>query len=134
MTSPTGETNKSSLDKCSLPPYKELWQPDLYDDVMLELPPPTATPTEVADFLVRRLVSNDMPIERARCIASKWTVGTGKELREYLAVLYLEVFGKEDGWALYLAVYKAIHNENSKDFWFRHRVREYYSPADNGKS
>jgi len=78
MTSPTGETNKRSLDKCSLPPYKEPWQPDLYDDVMLALPPPTATPTEVADFLVRRLVANDMPIERARCIASNGQWGLAK--------------------------------------------------------
>jgi hypothetical protein len=114
------------LNDCSLPPYEELKQTDCYDILSLDVPPPTATSTEVADFLVRLLVSTDIPINRARDIASRWTSGSGKELREYLPVLYLEVFGKEDGWALYLAVHQAIHKEKSMDFWYRNKIREYH--------
>jgi hypothetical protein len=134
MAPSIAETNKISLDECSLPPYEELKQTDCYDILSLDLPPPTATSKEVADFLVRLLVSTDIPINRARDIASKWTSGSGEELREYQPVLYLEVFGKEDGWALYLAVYQAIHKEKSRDFWYRHNIREYHSPAHGGKS
>lgn len=134
MAPSSAEINKSSLDECSLPLYEELKQTGCYDILSLDLPLPTATSTEVADFLVRLLVTTDIPIDRARDIASKWTSGSGKELREYKAELYLEVFGKEDGWALYLAVYQAIHKEKSKNFWYRHHNRKHYSPAGSGKS
>jgi hypothetical protein len=135
MASPTAETmytpyplvHKGSLDKYRVPLHEKLQQIDRrHGNAFPELPPPTATPAEVADFLVRLLVvATEMPIDRARRIASRWTLGSGKELRDYPAMLYLDVFGKEYGWITYPAVKRAIHKENNKDFWYRSRLRKY---------
>jgi hypothetical protein len=94
------------------------------------LPPSWAPPTEVTCFLVCLLVTNDVPVDRAKRIANKWTLGSGKELRDYPAVMYLQVLGNEDAWVTYLAVQQAVHKYKSRNFWYRHRIRKYHSPAD----
>lgn len=97
------------------------------------MPSPWAAPTEVADFLVRLLLANNVPIERATHIAAKWTLGSGKELRDYPAVMYLDVFGNEDAWVTYPAVQQIVHEEKSEDFWYRNRTSKYHSQADGGR-
>jgi hypothetical protein len=103
--------------------------PPLYQKLKPILPPPWAAPTEVADFLVRLLVANNVPVDRATCIAAKWTLGSGKELRDYPAVMYLDIFEKEDAWATYPAVQQAVHDEKSKDFWYRNEKSKHHKPG-----
>jgi hypothetical protein len=136
MTKSTAQElpREASLDQ-SPPLYEELKQPKHCHHhchyAVPDLPSPTAKPTEVADFLVRLLVANEVPIDRATRIASKWTVESGKELRNYPTVLYLDVFGKEDAWVTYPAVKQAVQEEKSKDsWWHRNGNRKYHLSAE----
>lgn len=75
-----------------------------------DLPPNTATPTEVRDFLVGMLVStSDLSTEHARCIADCWRLGSGRELRTYQAPMYRYIFGGEEGWIVYKVVKVLVH-------------------------
>ncbi|CAC9887150.1 unnamed protein product [Aureobasidium pullulans] len=71
----------------------------LYSDISiaqtgeLVAPDPKATPDEVRDFLVRLLIKNrGLHEDHARRVASKWTLGTGRELSSYPPLLYAEIF------------------------------------------
>jgi hypothetical protein len=111
---------KYFLDQ-SLPRYEELKHSDHDDDDALpEVPPLTATPTEVSDFLFQLLVSTEAlsSTEQARNVASRWELGTGEELRHYPATMYLEIFGTEEGWITYREVMLAIAKEETKGFWY----------------
>jgi len=39
--------------------------------------------------------------DHVRRIASKWNLGTGRELLSYTPSLYAEIFGLEDAWMVY---------------------------------
>lgn len=64
-----------------------------------------ATPEQVRDFLVSLLVTErGLDSDRCQQIASRWTTGKGRELRSYPPAMYLEIFGREDGWIVYREV------------------------------
>ncbi|KEQ93186.1 hypothetical protein AUEXF2481DRAFT_31634 [Aureobasidium subglaciale EXF-2481] len=67
------------------------------------LPPqPTATPDDVRDFIAGLLVlTRDPPLQHARETASKWKLGTGRELNAYPPGVYADIFGSEDAWMVY---------------------------------
>jgi hypothetical protein len=68
----------------------------------LTAPNEKATPDEVRSFLIQLLVQNrGLHHDHARRIASKWTLGTGRELMSYTPTLYAEIFGLEDAWMVY---------------------------------
>jgi hypothetical protein len=68
----------------------------------LTAPSEKATPDEVRGFLVQLLVQNrGLHHDHARRIASKWNLGTGRELISYTPTLYAEIFGLEDAWMVY---------------------------------
>ena len=49
--------------------------------------------------------------------------------------MYLEIFGKEEGWITYREVMLAIAKEETKGFWYSRRgFCKFFSPADIAKS
>lgn len=69
------------------------------------LPRPSATPDQVRDYLGRLLKSKrDLPEDHVRRVVARWQTGTGMELRMYTPSMYLNVFGREDGWIVYWEV------------------------------
>lgn len=69
------------------------------------LPRPSATPDQVRDYLSRLLKSKrELPEDYVRRVVARWQTGTGMELRMYTPSMYLNVFGKEDGWIVYWEV------------------------------
>lgn len=121
-----GSPREGSLDE-NLPLYEEFQYSDQHDNA---LPSPKATPAEVVDFLIHILVSTDsMSVDQARRVASKWTKGSGQELRSYPPAMFFELFGNEDGWIAYREVKMAIHKEKNKRFWSRFHPCEYCNSA-----
>lgn len=93
----------------------------LYSDISvaqtgeLTAPDPRATPDEVRDFLVRLLIKNrGLHEDHARRVASKWTLGTGRELSSYPPLLYAEIFGMEDAWMVYKEAKLFIEQEKAE--------------------
>lgn len=89
-----------------------------------ELTPPdkSATPDEVREFLVHLMqVRGSLGLDHARRIAARWTVGTGQELRSYPVAMYRDLFGAEDGWAVFKQVrtlcYTREHDDQIKKRW-----------------
>ncbi|KAB2099563.1 hypothetical protein AG0111_0g12137 [Alternaria gaisen] len=69
------------------------------------LPSESATSVEVRTFLTDVLCTQyGVESEASRNIASLWTVGSGRELRTYPAVMFFSVFGDQAGWVLYKEV------------------------------
>ncbi|KAH0383432.1 hypothetical protein KCU92_g5287, partial [Aureobasidium melanogenum] len=93
----------------------------LYSDITvtspgeLTVPAEKATPDEVREFLVRLLIKNrGLHPDHARRVASKWTLGTGRELVSYPPLLYAEIFGLEDAWMVYKEAKVFIRTEKQK--------------------
>lgn len=64
-------------------------------------PSPSASPASVRAYVASLLTTNrSLPASHAQHIAARWTIGQGRELRAYPAAMYLEIFGREDGWAV----------------------------------
>ena len=86
-------------------------------DLIFPKPPSTipgveARPAEIRQSLARLLITKcDMRPEEANCVASEWMVGSGLELRQYGAIMYLNLFGSEYGWVLYREVKTRLRNE-----------------------
>ncbi|KAL1587412.1 hypothetical protein WHR41_03744 [Cladosporium halotolerans] len=67
----------------------------------LSQPSPSASPASVRAYIASLLTTNrSLPASHAQHIAARWTIGQGRELRAYPAAMYLEIFGREDGWAV----------------------------------
>ena len=91
-TTPEGSPrNSSSLDG-DLPLYEEFQYSDHHHDA---LPSTTATPAEVAHFLLHLLLSTEaMSLDQGRRAVAKWTKGTRQQLLNYPPVMYFEIFGR----------------------------------------
>jgi hypothetical protein len=93
---------RSSVDSTAdegLPLYTSL---EVSTPETLTAPSEKATPDEVREFLVALLIKNrGLNQDHARRVASKWTLGTGRELTTYPPLLYAEIFGLEDAWMVY---------------------------------
>lgn len=70
------------------------------------LPPVSATAPEIRPYLTHLLTSTlSLAPSHAASIASHWTLGSGRELRDYDAAAFMGVFGgREEGWILYREV------------------------------
>lgn len=89
------------------------------------LPPPTATPKEVREYIISILKNrHDLPVDHVRRVAAKWRVGTGNELRSYTPQMYLSIFGREYGWMLYREINLEIHRTTKVTWWQKHRFCE----------
>jgi hypothetical protein len=114
-SSPLASPSKTSLAEEPLLPTYEQFQST--DTATAEtLPDTSATADQIRDFLVHLLTSKrGLALDHARRIASKWTIGNGKELRSYPPSMYLDIFGREDGWVVYKEVKICIiQSEQSK--------------------
>jgi hypothetical protein len=114
-SSPLASPSKTSLaEEPLLPTYEQFQSTDAA--TAETIPETTATADQIRDFLVFLLTSKrGLALDHARRIASKWTIGNGKELRSYPPSMYLDIFGREDGWIVYKEVKTCImRDEQSK--------------------
>lgn len=98
---PIQSLRKTSIDVESLLPAYEQHQST---GVETKISPPeeTATADDIRVFLTQLLISErGLFPDHAHDIASRWKTGNGKELRTYPAAMYLDIFGREDGWVVY---------------------------------
>ncbi|KAG9700475.1 hypothetical protein KCU95_g2028, partial [Aureobasidium melanogenum] len=110
------ESSRSSIDTTSngegLPLYSDI---TVTSPGELTVPAEKATPDEVREFLVKLLVQNrGLHQDHARRVASKWTLGTGRELMSYPPRLYAEMFGLEDAWMVYKEAKLFIRTQKQK--------------------
>ncbi|KAM3415555.1 hypothetical protein BST61_g9076 [Cercospora zeina] len=78
----------------------------------ITLPAETDTANTVRCFIRDTLTTAyDSDINEAERIASKWTLGTGRELRSDSPHLFRAIFGDEAGWVLYKDVQVQKHLE-----------------------
>lgn len=107
-SSPLASPSKTSLaEEPLLPTYEQFQSTDAA--TAETLPEKTATADQIRDFLVHLLTSKrGLALDHARRIASKWTIGNGKELRSHPPSMYLDIFGREDGWVVYKEVKTCI--------------------------
>jgi hypothetical protein len=112
----------------TLPLYQE-FQLQYPDAEAHTVPPSSATPDEVRDYLASLLRKrHDLPddqVRSLRCVISQWTIGTGRELRIYTAQMYLNIFGSEYGWTLYRDVRLELHRTVPKNWLQDGRVCEF---------
>lgn len=107
-SSPPRSPSKASLaEEPLLPTYEQFQSTDAA--TVETLPETTATADQIRDYIVHLLTSKrGLALDHARRIASKWTIGNGKELRSYPPSMYLDIFGREDGWVVYKEVKTCI--------------------------
>jgi hypothetical protein len=113
--SQSSSSPRSSIDSTTnegLPLYTSL---EVSTPDTLTAPSERATPDEVREFLVALLIKNrGLNQDHARRVASKWTLGTGRELTSYPPLLYAEIFGLEDAWMVYKEAKLFIKTEEKK--------------------
>ncbi|KAK6004859.1 hypothetical protein QM012_007638 [Aureobasidium pullulans] len=108
---------RSSIDTTSngegLPLYSDITVTSPSSE--LTVPAERATPDEVREFLNQLLIQKrGLHPDHARRVASKWTLGTGRELTSYPPQLYAEIFGLEDAWMVYKEAKLFIRMEKKK--------------------
>jgi len=110
ISRPSSPSKRSSGDEEQLlPPTYEQFQ-TTPSNVSAALPEDTATPDQIRDFLVQLLTTKrEISVDHARRIASKWTISSGKELRTFPPLMYMEIFGREDGYIVYREVKTLVH-------------------------
>jgi hypothetical protein len=110
--SPTASMRQKPSSEKDLPSDDKFQNTEVPNDV---LPSVNATPDEVRDFITRLLVNRrGFPQDHVRRAVAKWTVGSGQELRSYSPSMYLDLFGREDGWIIYREVKLCIYREQNK--------------------
>lgn len=119
-TSQTPRTGSSETESL-LPTYEQQFQ-STNAESPVSPPGPTATSNEIRDFLTRLLIlKRTLAPDHAHRIASKWTLGNGRELRSYPPAMYLDIFGREDGWVVYketkLCIAHEKGNKGRTSFW-----------------
>lgn len=115
--SPTGSEHAAEE---TLPLYEEFQ----YSEAQAEtIPPPTATSDEVRAYLNSLLRDrHNLPDDHARRVVARWTLGTGRELRSYTPQMYLDIFGREEGWFLYRDIKMDAYKAKKKTWWQRYAL------------
>lgn len=110
--SPAASTTQRRSSEKDLPFNENSENTEAPNDVP---PSVNATPEEVRDFIIRLLINRrGLPHDHVRRAVAKWTVGSGRELRSYTPSMYLDVFGREDGWIIYREVKLCIYCAQNK--------------------
>jgi hypothetical protein len=123
--SSTSSESPEDTQQETLPLYQEfqLQDPESNTDTV---PPLTATPDEVRDYLASLLRKrHNLSDDQVRRVVSNWTLGTGRELRVYTAQMYLNIFGSEYGWTLYRDVRLELYRTAPKNWLQDGRVCEF---------
>lgn len=80
-------------------------------DSSIMIPDNEATPQQVRKFITQLLVTKrSLPIDHARRIAARWTIGNGHEMGAWPVKRYAEIFGDEDGRIVYKDVQVILYN------------------------
>lgn len=91
-------SNPTGTEYPQLESGSELWGKPQIGPV----PQSAATSHEVRDYLTSLLKNrHQLPDDYVRKVVARWTVGGGRELRNYTPQMYFNIFGLEDGWVLY---------------------------------
>jgi len=118
----TTSFQKNGTSDENLPLYDEFEYSPTNEDA---LPSSRATPDQVRSFLTQLLINKrDLPLDHVRRAVARWRIGTGLELRSYSPAMYLDIFGREDGWVIYREV-RLLILEKERTFVQRYIVREY---------
>lgn len=102
-------------------------------DFIFPKPPSTvpgldAKPAEIRENLAGLLVTKrGLKADEANRVIAPWTIGSGMELRQYGAVMYLDLFGCEYGWILYREVKIGVKKE--KRLITRYPLRKFFCSA-----
>lgn len=87
-------------------------------------PSTRAPPDEIRDFLAHQLITaRGLPEAHVQAVVARWKVGSGLELRQYGAGMFLEVFGREDGWVIFREV--KVRAWREKGWWVRWAIGTY---------
>lgn len=101
-----------SYEEEQLPLYEQHEQSQGDKHHQVALPEKEAMPEQVREFLEQLLVNErGLAIDHSQRIAARWTIGKGNEVRSYPPAMYLETFGREDGWIVYREVKLCIYRE-----------------------
>lgn len=101
-------SKRPSDEEQLLPAYEQF--PFTSSQASNTLPEETATPEQICDFLVQLLTTKrGISTEHASRIASKWTISSGKELRNFPPAMFTEIFGREDGYIVYREVKTLVY-------------------------
>ncbi|KAF2162745.1 hypothetical protein M409DRAFT_58141 [Zasmidium cellare ATCC 36951] len=94
-------------------------------------PSESAHSGEVRSFIVNVLVQQySIDSEQAQELARLWTVGSGREFRQFPARLFVEIFGLQAGWVLYKEVSARVIEEKVKTMdVFDYRKRAIGDPT-----
>lgn len=115
----TGFQKNGTSDE-NLPLYDELDYSPADEDA---LPSTLAAPDQVRSFLTHLLVNKrDLPLDHVRRTVAQWRIGTGLELRSYSPAMYLDIFGREDGWLIYREV-RLLILDKERSFFQKYIVR-----------
>lgn len=112
MSSPPTLTSHKSKE------HFPLYTPSSSSSDNLIQPDAHASPDAVREYITSLLITKrSLPSDHAQRIASKWTVGQGRDLQSYPAAMYLSIFGREDGWMVCREVKLRLYQaeEESKD-------------------
>jgi hypothetical protein len=72
----------------------------------------TAKPTEIREYLTRLLTDkHGLQEDEANRVVAGWKIGSGQELRQYGAAMYLDIFGRKHGWILFREVKMCVRRE-----------------------
>jgi hypothetical protein len=120
-------TRPSWTDEDSLPPLPRTEKPSpskqaattvsralsrVFPKPASSVPKLAAEPAVIRDFLARLLVTKrGLEEDEASSVVAGWKVGSGLELRQYGAIMYLHLFGREYGWILYREVKMSVRKE-----------------------
>jgi hypothetical protein len=116
---------RSLEEEDSLPPRSEKPKPskkvamDVSRFLRAVFPKPASTvpglsakPAEIREYLARLLADKrGLQEDEASRVVAGWKIGSGQELRQYGAAMYLDIFGREHGWVLYREVKMSVRKE-----------------------
>ncbi|KAK4635957.1 hypothetical protein CLAFUW4_00200 [Fulvia fulva] len=110
------EADDSSSDTSTLlnKPETEVAASDPATD-SIALPAEEASAPEVRRYITEVLtINHELDVHDAQNIASKWTIGSGRDLRKFTPCIYRDIFGSATAWILYREVKVVAAQENFK--------------------
>jgi hypothetical protein len=126
-------SKRSSDEEHLLPTYEQFQTTP--SDTSDTLPEETANSEQIRDFLEQLLTTKrGISVDHARRIASKWTISNGKELRNYPPTMYMEIFGREDGYIVYREVKTLVYQQKFDEKKEKKKVQTKVSKSLDGES
>lgn len=112
-----------------LPLYSETDQPQAGSSSAsgeVKLPAVEATPEEIREYFIQVLRKRGIDLERAKSLAAKWTLGSGKELRDYSQEMFTGIFGAEEGYVIHSDLQPLVQKEKKRREYDQELGRKWY--------